>query len=112
MAKKSSKTSLGMDENIEALLAYVLGWLTGIVFLVVEKKSKFVKFHAAQSLVVFLTLSVLAFIFGLIPILGWVLAVLIDLLAFILWIILMLKAYQGEEWEVPILGEYARKLVK
>ena len=112
MANKGSKTSLGIDENTEALLAYVLGWLTGIVFLVVEKKSKFVKFHAAQSLVVFLSLSVLVFIFGYIPLLGWALAILTELVAFILWLILILKAYQGEEWEVPFFGEYARKLVK
>ena len=110
--KKSSNTSLEIDENLEALLTYILGWVTGIIFLVVEKKSKFVRFHAAQSLVVFLPLNILVWIFGFIPIVGWPLAMLTELAIFILWIILMIKAYQGEEWEVPIAGEYARKIVR
>jgi len=46
------KTSLGLDENIEGALCYVLGWLTGIVFFVLEKDNRFVKFHAMQSIVV------------------------------------------------------------
>ncbi len=112
MAKKSSKTSLGLDENIEALLAYLVGWITGIVLLLLEKKSRFVKFHAAQSIVVFLPLNILAWIFAQIPLVGWTLSVLVDILGFILWIVLLIKAYNGEEWEVPIAGGIARKLVK
>lgn len=54
-SKERKKTSLGLNENIEALLAYLLTWLTGIVFYLVEKKSKFVKFHALQSAIAFLT---------------------------------------------------------
>ena len=46
------KTSLGMEENIEGLLCYLFGWLSGLVLLLVEKNSKFVRFHAVQSLVV------------------------------------------------------------
>ena len=110
MAKK--KTSLGMDENVEGLLCYVLGWLTGIIFLVLEKKSKFVRFHAAQSLITFVGITVLVIFFGLIPFVGWVIAELIDLAGFILWILLMYKAYKGEKYKLPWVGDYAEKMVK
>ena len=108
----SKKTSLGMDENVEGLLCYVLGWLTGIIFLVAEKKSKFVKFHAAQSLIVFLGLTVLVLIFGWIPFIGWVIAAIIDIIGFILWVLLMYKAYQGEKYKLPWVGDFAEKMVK
>ena len=61
--KNMEKTSLGLDENVEALLSYILGWVTGIVFLVIEKNSKFVRFHAMQSTITFLGFTVLSFIF-------------------------------------------------
>ncbi|MGB9675279.1 MAG: DUF4870 domain-containing protein [Candidatus Nanoarchaeia archaeon] len=107
----ADKTSLGLDENIEGLLCYALTWLTGIVFLVVEKKSDFVKFHAAQSIVVFLPLSILGIIFSLIPF-GWLFSALLTILVLILWLILMLKAYQGERYKLPIAGDFAEKLLK
>ena len=107
-----AKTSLGMDENVEGLLCYVLGWLTGIIFLVAEKKSKFVKFHAAQSLITFVGLMVLVFIFAWIPFIGWAIAAIIDIISFILWILLMYKAYKGEMYKLPVVGDFAEKMVK
>ena len=53
MAKSGEKTSLGIDQNLAGLLCYVVGWVTGIVFLILEGKNKFVRFHAVQSIVVF-----------------------------------------------------------
>ena len=107
-----AKTSLGMDENVEGLLCYVLGWLTGIIFLVTEKKSKFVKFHAAQSLITFVGLTILILIFAWIPFVGWAIAAIIDIIGFILWILLMYKAYQGEKYKLPWVGDFAEKMVK
>ena len=46
--EKTNKTSLGLEENVAGLLTYVLGWLTGLIFLLAEKKSKFVRFHACN----------------------------------------------------------------
>ena len=100
-----------MEEKVEGLLTYILGWITGIIFLLLEKKSKFVKFHAAQSTVVFLALDVAYIIFIFIPIIGWILAWLTGILGFILWIVLMVKAYQGEMWEVPYTAEWTKKLL-
>ncbi len=113
-----AKTGMGLEENIAGLLCYVLTWLTGIVFLVLEKDNKFVRFHAMQSIATFLPLSIIAvvismigsaffwgfgglwMIFSLISMLIWILAV-------ILWLILMFKAYQGEMYKLPIVGDFA-----
>ncbi|MCK4475520.1 MAG: DUF4870 domain-containing protein [Methanophagales archaeon] len=116
------KTSLGMDENIEGLLCYVLTWLTGIVFLVLEKDNKFVRFHAMQSIATFLPLTIIAIVismmgsafflgFGGLWMIFSLISTLIWILAVILWIILMIKAYQGEMYKLPIVGDFAEKQI-
>lgn len=104
------KTSLGMDENIEAALSYFLGFITGILFFVLEKDSKFVKFHAMQSIAVFVALFVINIVLT-ITIVGIVLLPLVSILAFILWIVLMYKAYKGEKYKLPVVGDFAEKQV-
>ena len=104
-----AKTSMGLEENIAGLLCYVLGWITGIVFLVLEKENKFVRFHAFQSLLTFLPLGVLAWILRWIPFAGWVIAGLVWILILILWLVLMFKAYKGERYKLPIVGDIAEK---
>ncbi|ASI98799.1 DUF4870 domain-containing protein [Thermococcus celer] len=103
------KTSLGLDENVEGLLAYLLFWVTGIIFLVLEKESDFVRFHAMQSTITFLGLMVLSYIFAIIPIIGGILSYLLWLLGLVLWILGMLKAYQGERYKFPLVGDLAEQ---
>ena len=79
-----AKTSLDLDESVEGLLCYIVGWITGIVFLVLEKENRFVRFHAMQSVLTFLPLSVLAWVLGWIPFVGWALAALVWILTVIL----------------------------
>ncbi len=110
--KKTTKTELGLDENIEGLLCYVLTWVSGIIFLLLEKKSKFVRFHAIQSIVIFLPLHIIAMVFAIIPFIGWMISSLIYTLMFILWIVLIIKAYQGEKFKVPIAGDIAENQTK
>lgn len=110
--KEEKKTQLGMTENLEATLCYALTWITGIIFLVLEKDSKVVKFHAIQSIITFLSLNVAALILGAIPYLGPVLGVLLGIGGFILWIVLLVKTYQGEKFLVPYAGEIAEKQVQ
>jgi len=98
-----------MEENIEGALCYLLGWVTGIVFYLLEKENKFVRFHAMQSILTFLPLSVISWLFGWIPFIGWIISALIWLLILILWIVLMIKAYQGEMFKLPIVGDMAEK---
>jgi uncharacterized membrane protein len=110
--KERKETSLGLDENLEALAAYVLTWLTGIILILLEKKSKFVKYHALQSTITFLPLQIASMFFALIPIFGFFLAGIIGLITIILWIVCMVKAYQGEWFKVPIVGEIVEKKIK
>lgn len=112
----------GMSENVAALLAYVLGWITGIIFLLIDKRP-FVRFHAAQSIVVFGGLHLLNFAItimfgaGMLVMGGfgsfWIgraLVGLVSLVTFVLWIMLMIKAYQHEKFEVPIAAGIAKSL--
>ncbi len=109
MEAPKNKTTLGIDENVEALLCYVLGWITGIVFLVLEKENKFVRFHAAQSLAAFLPIFVIMIIVGMIPFIGWILSILISIFTLILWLFLMFKAFKGEKYKLPVVGDFAEQ---
>jgi uncharacterized membrane protein len=106
----AAKSGTGLNKNTAGALAYVLGPITGIIFLVLEK-DPFVKFHAMQSIVVFVALFILQWVFGLTIILLPIVPI-VSILSFVLWLLLIYKAWMGEEWEVPVLGKYARKWMK
>jgi uncharacterized membrane protein len=103
-------TTLGVDENVGGLLCYILGWITGILFLILEKENKFVRFHAAQSLATFLPLFVILAIVGMIPLIGWLLTGPVLILTLILWLLLMFKALKGERYHLPIVGDFAEEV--
>ncbi len=104
-----------MTENVAGLLCYVLFWVSGLVFLLIEQENKFVRFHAMQSIVTFgsiMVVSIVLSIIGLIPYLGVVFNIangIIGFLAFVLWIVLMVKAYQGTKYKLPWAGDFAEK---
>ncbi|MCS7144382.1 MAG: DUF4870 domain-containing protein [Archaeoglobaceae archaeon] len=109
------KTSIGLEENVAGLLCYLATFITGIVFLLIEKENKFVRFHAMQSTVTFLSLVVLVWILSILEIFIWVLWPLIwlvNILILILWLVGMIKAYQGEMYKFPIFGNIAESLLK
>lgn len=93
------------NPNLHAALAYALGAITGIIFLLIEKENDYIRFHAAQSTIVFGIL----WIIGFIPVLN-ILSVLIWPITLILWVVLMYKAYQGERFALPVIGDLAEKL--
>jgi uncharacterized membrane protein len=97
------------NENLMAAASYLLGFITGVIFLLVEKQSKFVRFHAMQSTVLFGGIFVINIALGFIPILGWLAGLLLSLTAFVLWIVCMWKAFQGEMYKAPIVGDIAEK---
>jgi uncharacterized membrane protein len=111
----------GLQENVAGLLCYILGWVTGIIFLLIDKRP-WVKFHAAQSIVVFggLTLIRIALILmhGMMGggVIGWgflgMVGLVIWLLGVVLWVLLMVKAYQHETFRVPIAADIADGLAK
>ena len=107
--KNLGETSIGMQPNLEGLLCYFLGFVTGFVFYLVEKKNKFVKFHAIQSMLLFGGFFVINLILLIIPVLGVLIGTLLSLLSIVLWVLLMIKAYQGEYFKLPIVGEIAEK---
>ncbi len=109
MVKPEAESSTGLSANVAGLLCYVLGWITGIVFVVLEKKSAFVKFHAWQSIMTFGVLFVVYLIFFWIPIIGWIIGMLIGILSFILWLILIIQAGTGKMWKLPWVGNWAEK---
>jgi len=98
-------SSTGLEPNIAGLLCYLGAWITGIVFLVIEQKNSFVRFHALQSIVTFGGLMIISAILGWIPVVGVIFSTFIGILAFILWIVLMIKAYQGELYKLPLAGD-------
>lgn len=109
---ETEKSTTGFDPNVAAALSYVLGWVTGVAFLLLERESKFVRFHAMQSTIVFLTLSVICVLLQSIPILGMLIAVFLVIpLSAVLWLILLFKAYQGELFKVPIAGDMAEQRI-
>ena len=99
----------GLKKETAGALSYVLGPVTGVVFLILEK-DPYVRFHAMQSIVVFVGLFALQWILGLTLVLIF-LVPLVGIVGFILWLLLIYKAWQGSEWEVPVLGKVARNLV-
>jgi len=116
------KTSIGLDQNVAGALAYVLGPITGILFLILEKENRFVRFHAMQSTIlgvawiaVSFVLSLLAGIVAFVPVIGWIVTMLVSVglaaVGFLLWLVLMWRAFQGEDWEVPFAGPIARKQI-
>jgi len=104
----------GMQENVAGLLCYVVGWLTGLIFFLIDKRP-FVRFHAMQSIITFGALNV--FTWGLIwsgwfgGFIGWafvgLLSSLIWLLTLVCWILCMVKAYKGERFKLPVIGDLA-----
>ncbi|MCS7130923.1 MAG: DUF4870 domain-containing protein [Archaeoglobaceae archaeon] len=112
------KTSIGLEENVAGLLCYLGFFITGIVFLLIEKENKFVRFHAMQSTVTFLSLIVLVWILSILGVFIWILWPLIFLvniliiIIIILWLVGMIKAYQGEMYKFPIFGDIAESMLK
>lgn len=116
----SASGGTGLAENVAGLLCYVAGWITGLIFILIDKRP-FVKFHAAQSIVLFGAIIVvdilLVFLnvgsmFG-----GWMVWVFSTLIwsvlwigTFVLWILCMVKAYQGVRFKLPVVGDIAEKI--
>jgi uncharacterized membrane protein len=107
----AERTVLGLDQNFVALLAYALFFISGFVLLLVEKENRYVRFHALQSLVTFLALWVLLFILSHLPFLGGFLEFILSIVTIVLWCFLMYKAYTGEAYKLPGIGDFAEQQI-
>jgi uncharacterized membrane protein len=116
----------GMQENVAGGLSYVLGWITGLIFYFIDKRP-FVRFHAAQSIVLFGGFHILTIVLGLVLGVGifvghgaavagaglaWGLISLLDLVIFVLWIVLMIMAFQGKKFRVPVVADLVDQIFK
>ncbi|WP_114576086.1 DUF4870 domain-containing protein [Saliphagus sp. LR7] len=127
-----TETGSGLDENVAGALSYLFGFVTGLIFFLIEKENRFVRFHAAQSMVVtgllflayvalsivgtvistvlfaststFLVGSIVSLVLGLV----W-LALIVG--GFALWVYLMVNAYRGETTRLPVAAGITDKLV-
>src|ERR1041385_8860792 len=123
---QTAKSSTGLDENVAALLSYIFGWITGLIFFLIEKDSRLVRFHAMQSLIlsgggfvlliaVWIVVGILSFIIGQVSgILGFLVSMVMGLVATVIGIailvgaiIALIKAYQGQYFKLPVVGNLA-----
>ena len=97
------------NENILGALTYLLGFIAGIIFLLVEKENKFIRFHAMQSTVLFGGVFIVSIGLGFIPMLGALGSLVLPMAAFIFWVVCMIKAFKGEMYKVPYVGDIAEQ---
>jgi uncharacterized membrane protein len=126
----AGKSSTGLDENIAALLTYVFGWVSGLIFFLIEKDSKLVRFHAMQSILLSVLVAIVCFV-------GWIVTLILLLIAsqladilgtlagllaslvwliigaglLIAWILCLVRAYQGKFFKLAVIGNLAEKIV-
>lgn len=115
--KINKKTSLGLSENIEGALCYSFGFVTGIVFLFLEDENKFVRFHAIQSTIVFLPLFIIYIAITFLPMVGMIMDMMswpivvpvFSVIMIIFWLFMMYKAFIGERYKLPIVGNFTER---
>jgi uncharacterized membrane protein len=124
----AGKSSTGLDENVAALLSYVFGWLSGLIFFLIEKDSRLVRFHAMQSLLFNVTVAVVGIVLWVVMFIllligtqiSGIVSTLVTLIATLVWIALiigivvawvmcLIKAFQGQYFKLPIVGQFAEK---
>jgi len=114
----SESSTTGIDTRLAAILCYSLWWLTGLLFLILERRDRAVRFHAAQSLVLFGCLSAVLALIGVSSAVALVLsnplyeivqatANVIWVGAAVMWLVLVLKTWRGEMWRVPLVATLA-----
>lgn len=103
-------SSTGLPNNIALFLCYVLGWLSGLIMILIEKENDTVRYHAAQSIVIFGSYTVLNMLLPFVPFLGALLMSVLFLAALISWLALMVMALGDRAPEIEALREYATKL--
>jgi uncharacterized membrane protein len=124
-SRKEPSPYTGLAPNVAGALCYLLGPITGVLFLVLEKRDRFVRFHAAQSIGISVALIIFWVGYGIIstvltaiPIVEWLVAIflflfsaVVGLAGIVLWLFLMYRAWSGDEWEIPWVGEHARRIL-
>ncbi len=97
------------NQNLLAAVTYLVAPITSIIFLLLEKDNKFIRFHAMQGLILFGAIFVLNIVLNVVPVIGAVVGTLVAIASFVLWIVLMFKAYKGEHYKLPYVGDLAEQ---
>jgi uncharacterized membrane protein len=117
---EKKKTSMGMDENVAGLLSYLFGFITGLIFYIGEKENKFVRFHALQSIALSIVMVVLAILLAIVGFIlaiihlwfiGTIISAVVWIGVLVLWIFLMVRAFQGAKFKLPLIGDFCEKHV-
>jgi len=119
---KVQSSSTNLDPRVAGLLCYLFGWISGLIFFLIEKEDHVVRFHALQSIffnigvsIIYITLSIFIGIIAVVPGINLLLVILpllyfvLSIVFLVIWIMLMVRAYQGEEWKLPIIGDIAEQ---
>ena len=125
---QTTKSSTGLDENVAALLSYIFGWVSGLIFFLIEKDSRLVRFHAMQSILFNVLVAIVGFVFWILTFvlvivgasIGDVIGTIFSLLATLLWVVFsvgiliawilcLVKAFQSQYFKLPIIGNFAEK---
>jgi uncharacterized membrane protein len=125
---QTTKSSTGLDENIAALLSYVFGWVSGLIFFLIEKDSRLVRFHAMQSILLNVCIAILGIVIWIITFIliiigaavGDVVGMIFSLLATLIWVVFsialliawimcLIKAFQSQYFKLPVIGNFAEK---
>ncbi len=113
MAEKETSTSgADMPSNTAGALAYVLGLITGVVMLAIRRNDEFVHFHAVQSVGLSVVWVAGWLLLTVIPVIGWILLPFWGLLMFVFWLVSIVKAFQGEKFELPVIGATIQRVGK
>ncbi len=104
-------SSTGLNSNVAAVFAYLLGFISGVTMLIIEREDRYVRFHALQSVLVFLAALVATMIAASVPAVGWLLKSLLSVATAVVWVFLMFKAFSGERYKVPYIGEIADRQI-
>jgi uncharacterized membrane protein len=114
-------TSTGVDARLSALLCYLAWWVSGVVFLVLEQEHRAVRFHAAQSIVLFGGLTAVIVLLSVTSVAAlfvspaifqatWTISYLVWFAAVVLWLIVLVRTFRGETWRVPFAGDLAARI--
>jgi uncharacterized membrane protein len=104
-------TSLGMRARTAGWLCYLFGWVTGLIFFLLERGNRFVRFHAMQSMLFFGILSILEWVFSHLPFFFGPIGGVLGLVMFVGWIVMIVKAHRGEYYKLPFFGDLAERLI-
>ena len=102
-------TASGLKPTHAALFAYSFGLLSGLLFFFTEKENRFVRFHAMQSICTSVGFFIMSLVLATVPLLGYALVFCLQLGALVVWLILMVKAFQGQWFRLPVAGDVAAK---